>query len=320
MSYGAVISDNERYVYFIATQGNRGRFYRYDRETKKSEWFIKGAVSDFAYCNGYIYITGVQNQKFYIAKYDEKGKLIKEINDDNPDYWYTNSKPLPSAPVYVLDNGMVVVETCYLKPDKKEERTVLFSADLKNKTEIWHETKSNEHNVLTKNKPEYMTNTGVYCYYSDDDIISVYDTNTSKWTDYECKKHRCDTVKAYENYLISWSNDYATNTVECNVFEKDTGKKIDMYVHQNYMGGTEVYQFMKPSEESELGWYKTQAIATAPDKFDYKYVSPQKDEGNIYVINNKYYLYRDSYGVFLRTYEKGEKEEEVLFVSDQEKW
>lgn len=290
---------------------------------------VHGAVTDFAYCNGFVYITGWQGQRFYISKHDESGKLIKEINDSNAEYWYDSSSVFPSAPIYVLDNGMVAVQTCYSKKDKdridgeREEISVLFSADLETSTVIWHEDTNNKHGVIRKDRPNYVTNVGFYCYHSDEDKISIFDANTSKWTDYECKNRVYRDLLVFGNYVIGW-NDWdtysTTGEMKSYVFDRNTGKPIDLNVVENYKGGKYVYELRGISGQTDYNWCRIDALVDDITESKYTKVSPQKNEGNWYRLDDKYYWFFDSYGCFLRTYEKGENEEETIWVYDEHEY
>ncbi len=343
----AAVSDDGKHVYFLAHPDKNNyqhSIYQYDMDTKKSKPLITlkdDSVWTFAYYNGFIYITSTANKDFYIAKYDENGKLLAQVDENNTDYCVTPNRDGRTYRyiAYVLDNGKVAICGIEKKGDNEHSPlSVIFSEDLKSSTVVWHEVDTEHGSVKEKRPPLKISfsNIGFFDVYTDkrngeSTILSIYDSDTSKWIDYKWKDDKntpyFDGVFVYGDYIIAYSYnpDYLLPSYNKNnclaVYNRNSGNQLRFSVSQGYRGGEKTYILGSfRGIENEYGWYKVDAIEEEYYK-EYDYVSPQKEvkdeDSQIYYINDKYYCYTDEYGLFLRTYEKGEQEEITLWVKDQ---
>lgn len=342
----AAVSDDGKHAYFLAHYSNkdyRYSIYQYDMNTKKSKPFITkkdDSITGFAYYNGSIYITGTMSEGFYIAKYDENGKLIAKVNEENTDYCVAlgryETEPENHYVAYVLDNGKVIINGINKKGEEDSPSVcVIFSSDLKDNKVVWHETDIGHGDVKEKKSPDGFTNNGCYYMYTDKNDskkLSVYDSDSEKWTEFSWENEEeplYDGVFVYGDYVIAYYSNpdylkprYSTCLA---VFSISTLQEHSFTVSNSYKGGESTYVLGSFSENpNEYGWYRVNAVINNDGNCDFKFVSPQKETGEdensmIYYINDKYYTYVDEYGIFLRTYEKGEKEEEKLWVFDEHK-
>ena len=190
------MSDDGSKIYFLAgkIKGNeyddsKCVLWVYDIKTKKAKTLIELELDivSFAYFQDKIYVTKIaETSGLYIGMFDKNGKKLKEVTKKDLGNNYTQ---ISSA--RVLDNGMVAINSAQKKGlDDISGVSLLFNSDLSSPIEVWYTgTNGNEHGIKSKEKPSGTTNTGFYYLYTDEktdkDIISIYDSNTKKWKDYD---------------------------------------------------------------------------------------------------------------------------------------
>ena len=86
-------------------------------------------------------------------------------------------------------------------------------------------------------------------------------------------------------------------------------------INKNYFGGKnnvvynspEFYRVQYPEGDNRLDLEELNPVAIGTDS----------QAGYRYPLNDTYYIFQDDAGIFLRTYEKGETEEEIIYVFDK---
>ncbi len=141
-----------------------------------------------------------------------------------------------------------------------------------------------------------------------------YDETASEWK--ETVHHENDYDFRYSNFIGKYCfNDdvvYNLETAE-KVAEFSYDKYSDHEFFRSYFGGSTNIVL------HDDAWYKVQfpSDGSKVDYSKYEPISKETSDGYIYRVNDKYYLLKDNYGLFLRTYEKGEEEEDVIFKNEQ---
>lgn len=130
------------------------------------------------------------------------------------------------------------------------------------------------------------------------------------------------TEPPYDIYeKMSYSNvDYDSNigkyyVVDNKIYDTDTGDMLAK-VHKDYKDVEFYYTYFGGDSNIILNdeddyWYKVKlpSDGSEPDWTKAEKLGYESGSGEIAQIDDTYYLYSDDYGIFLRTYEKGEEEE-----------
>lgn len=331
----AAISERGDKIYFLAGKTKNNEYdtskfvlWCYDINAKKSKILIEleKSIKSFAYHENKIYITKTADlSSLYIAMFDTNGKKLKEFTDKKLDY--TQSTPR------VLDNGMIALCKA-TKKDTYDSVALMLNADLSNPVEVWYEgTNGNEHGIKSKETPSGTTNRGFYYRYTDEknnkSILSNFDSETKKWTE-------CDATEMSDNctyiisdkYIFALPYDYDTSEIcikdrfQYTITDRKTERMIPYIINYNYRGGDYAYAFYENerNEGSDGAWCRSKPVNSRYIEIEYTVVSSQKvpnyfesnDSPHIYILNNNYYWYIDEYGLFLRTFEKGDSSEELV--------
>lgn len=289
----------------------------YDTETKETKTILP-EVNDvcYFYWNGYVYST----HDDVLTKYDTDGNVLQ-----------TGNTGRINGDVIIMDNGMAFCNTF-------DNGLIMLSPDFQTITsvpapqrEIAHGLTENVKNAVIsgayRNKVFAYSHTNGgedsnETYYS----LFCFDTDTLEWhkcTEFE-KSDNSDFEQSYRTigkYLLG--NSYIFDMESEEVISLNTSaistkeSALRNPYSENYLGGDYSiiyngnnhtwYKGKYASDNTPLNLSECEAIAVT-DNVPISYIIRLDDTR--YIVN-------DEYGVFLRTYEKGEAEEETIMLFEK---
>ena len=322
---------------------NMGRtLYGYDIEKKELKTEFQSAIIQgstdfipFATYNSWF----VKNGEIYLAANDDH-KLVK-VGKDGKTKEFTIPDALYAGTINgVFDNGKILItsngtgEYEIYDPNSNTNKTLPVisvpsdhagvNKDIENLRFLFSDGNSfffTEYSVYSSNS---SSDGVIYEYNTDTDETSLLITDPSLMRDrMECRR--------YGDYLISLYNTGG------HVFDGVTITRIsDGTVILNnvprfgeYRGG-DCFNFIwyKGSDRDKMYWFKVKYPDSSYDGLvaDFDDMGPVFDEAeqlaaengsHVYPMTDKYYVYEDDAGFFLRTYENGESDEELILTKKQ---
>ena len=299
---------------------NDNTMYVHDIEKNETKVLVPGRLSYnvamYCYCNGKIYLIGD-----VINIYDESGKLLHSLDVMG------NYKFRPSQyKTRVLDNGMIA-----LTDSATSDKSYILSADLSTITEVSYE-KPGEHGKTDTVTDFATTNKGLAYWDSDNNIpLNIYDAETNEWTETPVKlesKSFFGTIYIYGNYVYFWNGGTLTGDVR-DMYGKYSRTGIEMSMYKiydlttgelvtehgtNYPSGND---YNIEYDEDQQSWVRVRyPDLRAGGNPEYENMGKQPSPSVQYELNTRLnsidgekYLVVDKYGVFIRTFEKGDAEE-----------
>lgn len=318
--------DNNK-IYFINTDpdDNPGtadgyKWYYYDINTKECTTLFGDDEEPFlpaSYAFVRILSSWYYNNAFYVVynttSYDindsyEYISLIKMDDNGNVLNKVVFDKSTPMEVISVFD-GTIIIER-HNAGDFDSMKYEIYSSDLKRTAVFDLPLKTLSHGLTTN---AYVTDFFEFdgnIYGDVDGILYKMDMRNALWINADIS------AKPSENfgkYCLSSDND-------C-IFDVETEEKIyegyvppnyhDNYFGNTYFGGNYNYELINGS------WFKVQyPNRTEPDFDQYEPMGSEsaRYQENIVQLNDNYYIFKDRYGIFLRTYETGESQEDTILL------
>ena len=329
----AVLSDDEKKVIFCISTAEGSFLYIYNidsKEIKKIDLNKEYNVMSLFYRNGYIYVNyedyiwkysggdNIWDYKIkidYCEKYDENGKLVKNAFDNTQ--WQIKTEP------YIFADDHIFCKAYNTEND--EECWAIFSNDLKNCVPVPPIEYEVSHGLTEKNTPEFFmcTEKGLFTYESG--ATYFLETNANEWKKIEDIKFIVGTKAAnkailagdyfiyYQDATAEGKSKYEKQNYLYQISNIATGELITDKGSKFYLG--DQFNYELKSEGNQTGWFKIQYPDKDGTDIKQEFVSKEEAKVNrIISLNNKYYLVYDKYGLFLRTYEKGEAEEDQVML------
>lgn len=297
----------------------------YDPITKKSE----PIKNNGEYVNGYIYNTYNYNMEnknndmffvsaYYITKYDLNGNLVAESDD---------IEKMSTLKIYILDSGEVIYQ------DYRTETIKIISSDLQTIREIETLPQKELEHGFTEDATLIMI-LGVYdnkVFWSEEDEnnIWVLDLNTLEWELFR----NCDDTRYYSAFgkiigkylllgcdMLSGLGD-DTSLCMIDLDTKEIVAETDFFPYTGYAGGT-FSVFKNDNGQWVRGRIPDKGRVPSNDAgviTELDILPDTTPSGIVYALNETQYVYRDEYGLFLRTYEDGENGEETLWLKEWSK-
>lgn len=260
-------------------------------------WYYNNAFYAVYECSSY---KVNNNYKYYcIIKMDDNGRILRKILFD---------ENTPIDIVGVVD-GLLVIEH-HEKGNYESTVYDVYSTDLELLATFNRPLKLLDHGL---SEPVYVSSFFGYednIYAVADHRFYMMDIENAKWTDVNILEKPSSGLGKYS---------IAPNDM-C-IIDVETGEKIyegyltqdysDSYFGNTYFGGNHNIVLQNGA------WYKVQ-YPNGKD-IDFTQYEPMglesaRYQDNIVQLNEKYYIFKDKYGVFLRTYENGENQEETIIM------
>lgn len=258
-------------------------------------WYYNKAFYAVYECSSY----EINNYYRYycIIKMDDNGKILRRVLFDE-------STPINIAGVV---NGLLIIKH-HEKGNYESTLYDVYSSNLKLLATLTRPLKPLAHGL---SEPVYVSSLFGYggnVYAIADQRFYIMNIEDAKWADVNIiekptggfgkysisANDRCiidvkTGEKIYEGYLTQdYSDDYFGNTY--------FGENYNIVLHDGYW-----YKVRYPNGECvDFTKYEPMGIESA------------RYQDNIVQLNETYYIFKDKYGVFLRTYEKGETQEETI--------
>lgn len=307
--YGDVAFCDGKVMFSYFDGKNKYSLFIYDINTKELiEIPVKGG-SYLYYQNGYLYSFTGQSIRDGIVKYDLKGNEVASITLDFEKYTITDE-----GYIYVLEypRGSYIIS-----PDLS---TVSPMPDLTIKDSHGLET-AIDGGVLGYGIVAAYGNKLLAVY---DNVLYYFDVDNmtwskSKFTDAPDFVYNC---KTYGKYLVNNETIFDMETEEI-VTERIANFDGEIKFADTYFGGMYNIVHINDNYRDDKGaFYCVQFPEIAADDYERHYIEDNNavalgtdiQEGSIHQINDAYYIFKDNKGIFLRTYEKGETEEEIVYV------
>lgn len=163
----------------------------------------------------------------------------------------------------------------------------------------------------------YYTKSYIYC----------LDTDNLTWSKVKAEKDGVTLesfIYSFSNYFKSFGKYLLINKAVYDM-EKDEiiAVTASPYFALTYKGGKPLVGFDKTFnlEGDEGNFYNVKytsdgSASVIEDTHNKPFNYTNKHDSWILLIDDKYYVYNDKYGYFLRTYEKGEEGEEVILLKE----
>lgn len=273
------------------------------------------------YYNGYMYSCAevyddyrdlYSDEKLKLFKYDLSGNLISTLD--------TGVDPSRDQ---ICDFIIVSDEPKFLKISNnkiawdKEYRYYICSENMQTKTEFPVLQKEIEHGF----KEDIENYNFLACYKnklyvvpSSDRVIYCLNTDTLTWSKVEAEMNgtsieSClsDNVTSFGKYLLLGKAVYDMENDEIIAVTSSSNFASTYSGAKSYFGYGKLNNFVHNSNGFYNVKYTSDGSATVSeyicDMFTYKLL-----------VDDEYYVYKDDYGYFLRTYGKGEEGEEVIYL------
>lgn len=293
----------------------------YDVKDKKiiNQFDIIG--TDNYYYNGYIYNIAVTYDDYMDFNDDGKMKLFKY--DLNGNLISTLDTGLDHSHEHIIDYIIVSDEPKFLKISNgsfawTEYRYYMCSENLQTKTELPTLQKEIEHgfkeDIEKYNFLAYYKNKLYVTPEFGDRVIYCLNTDTLTWSKVEAEMNgtsieSClsDNITSFGKYLLLGRAVYDMENDEIIAITASTGFASSYSGARSYFG----FEKLNNLEHDFKGFYNV------------KYTSDSSAAVSEYIcdmfvyellVDNEYYVYKDDYGYFLRTYGKGEDGEEIVYL------
>lgn len=293
----------------------------YDVKDKKiiNQFDIIG--TDNYYYNGYIYNIAVTYDDY--MDFDDDGKMNLFKYDLNGNLINTLDTELDPSHEHIIDYIMVSNEPKFLKISNgsftwTEYRYYMCSENLQTKTELPVLQKEIEHGF----KEDIEKYSFLACYKnklyvvpdSGDKVIYCLNTDTLTWSKVEAEMNdtsieSClsDNVTRFGKYLLLGRAVYDMENDEIIALTASNSFASSYSGVRSYFG----FEKLNNLEHDLNGFYNV------------KYTSDSSAVVSEYIcdifayellVDDEYYVYKDDYGYFLRTYEKREEDEEIIYL------
>ncbi len=294
----------------------------FDTETKQSKTFdLNSGYGDGSviFQNGFFYVITDNNE---LIKYDTDGNVVSKVTTD-----YCKLINIVSS------DGKVIVRDNYLGYNDNADHYCLVPADFSGKKDIPLPQKDVGHGMTEKvERYEWICFDGDKAYAiafisSKEYGIFCLDTNTLTWTQLKSLSDKLD--YNFGKYILQY-NGYESATF----FNIETGEEIAQCEYPRT--GSEIlkgssscaglsHHFRKEDENGDERWYTVRHPGNGEfaDTDKCEPLGKENFSENAYnanvirVIDDTYYAIIDEQGVFLRTYEKGEAEEETIYLFEK---
>lgn len=311
----AELSDNEKNIIFQTRKDDETTINVYNIDSKKIVATIKPNKNydTYLYKKGYIYLINDYYTNFhnvyYIEKYDEQGNnTVLKPNEK----WNLLDKP------YVFDNNKILSKVG--EPDSREEYYMVFDPDLQNGVKIPEIEVEASHGLKEKVVPSkyHITSNGVFGYANDE--LYYFDADKLVWEKTAKLEHKLGYYPSwfkFGKYLMTINRNRISYSTNFELYDLSTGELIANQGGRDYYGDEFNYELL--NVDGKIGWYKVQYPDKSGTEKKKEFVSAEGEDSdvNFIMLNNKYYLAVDDYGVFLRTYEKGSSSEETVMLFDK---
>lgn len=293
---------------FTVSKSNDYYLCTYDINTKELTESKDSLSGSFIYYyNGYVY-TMDNNACLNTKKYDLEGNEIASVNDVCLDE-------------IITDEGYIWAE------NKKSYEKVIISPDFSTITQVPPLKVKDSHGLEQEVSVAFMM-TFAACGNkifvrvptpSDEYGIFYYDIDSNTWnsTAFTYEYLNCvdaSTCLSVGKYCLFGNTYVGIYDMEADEIITESISYIDdsRKINKNYFGrknnviynSPEFYRVQYPKGDNRLDLEELNPIALGTDS----------QAGYRYPLNDTYYIFKDDAGIFLRTYEKGETEEEIVYV------
>lgn len=278
------------------------KVYTYNKTTKKIKDISPRndeAVFDWYYAEDRVYF--IYDDDSYIIT-DDDGNVLKDNSSDEHKYEIIE--------LYDLENGNYVI-----KDLNNEPCNVIATYDWEYVTSISYPQKKIDHGLTENMSYEIIGGyKGKIFAVTDSGFVFSYDTDSKTWeqTNTELTYDQTNFKQQVGRYVI-----YDVLADNCKIYDMENDEIIaSINTNDNlpyyYRGGEFVMKLIQDY------WYKIPYMSNniTVDIDDCQKLGKEEANGEITRIDDTYYLLEDDYGIFLRTYEKGEDQEETLLRFD----
>lgn len=286
----------------------------FDTETKESKTFDMG-TGDFRFQNGFFYSVTNDGK---LVKYDTDGNVVSSLAVDS------------RSPINIVSpEGKVIIDS--LNYDDYSNHYYLIQTDFSEEKEIPQPKRDVGHN-MTEDVKQYDW----ICFDGDKAYATAYisnneygifclDTNTLTWTQLNSLSEKWDYRydSNFGKYIVQ--NQGHEDEKLINI---ETGEEIANLTYFRTGENTLIkgiyscaglsHHILKKDDER---WYDVRHPGNGEiadtDKCEPLGKESLANDADAYAIDDTYYAIIDDTGVFLRTYEKGEAEEETIYLFEK---
>ena len=311
------------YSYDIAS-GSLNKVFEFNKASSQGKydydsWYKKGD-------DMYLLYDSTAHGASHIEKVDKDGNVVEDY-DISTGYVVNKIS-------HVFDNGKILLTS------KDNDSFEIYNPADKKLTMLEVIPVPSDHAGITKDvdNPIFMFGKGNSFYfgnqqlsmlgdsYISENTIYEYNTDTGEATVFytdELLKNKAPSIEIYGNYLIlSYMEDYIEKFSVVNI--KDGNKIVNnLPKFSPYIGGEgsyyrntktqKWYKLKYPDSTYPLGFKTADPLIEVGEELS----EEASEAGNIVQINDKYYVYYDDAGYFLRSYEKGDSDEQLIISKKQ---
>lgn len=283
--------------------------YTYDTSTKEFKVLFHCDGGGYYYNNGFYYRREEKDNILHIEKMDMEGNVISAADISHTDANISDTSKMYFN--FITENGFIITYNFYdsFGTTVREDYRII-SPDLQTITTL--PQKAGEHGILQDvTNPQFIASYKNKIYSSSG---SYLDTDTMTWTDVD---EKLTGFRGHIGKYLILSEVDGTSTRIYDMEKDEVIAKIATASKTSNFGGkysyvlknNQWYQVQFPSDGSYLDFNNYEPLGTETvSEYDYT------------ILDDTYYLVKDDYGIFLRTYEKGEAEEETVLIFPNTDW
>ena len=283
--------------------------YTYDTSTKEFKVLFHCDGGGYYYNNGFYYRREEKDNILHIEKMDMEGNVISTADISHTDANISDTSKMYFN--FITENGFIITYNFYdsFGTTVREDYRII-SPDLQTITTL--PQKAGEHGILQDvTNPQFIASYKNKIYSSSG---SYLDTDTMTWTDVD---EKLTGFRGHIGKYLILSEVDGTSTRIYDMEKDEVIAKIATASKTSNFGGkysyvlknNQWYQVQFPSDGSYLDFNNYEPLGTeTASEYDYT------------ILDDTYYLVKDDYGIFLRTYEKGEAEEETVLIFPNTDW
>ena len=276
--------------------------YTYDTSTKEFKVLFHCDGGGYYYNNGFYYRREEKDNTLHIEKMDMEGNVISAADISHADANISDTSNMYFN--FITENGFIITYNFYdsFGTTVREDYRII-SPDLQTITTL--PQKAGEHGIMQDvTNPEFIASYKNKIYSSG----SYLDTDTMTWTDID---EKLTGVRGHIGKYLILSEVDGSSTRIYDMEKDEIIAQIATASKTSNFGGTysyilknnQWYQVQYPSDGSSINLSQYEPLGTETvSEYDYT------------ILDDTYYLVKDDYGIFLRTYEKGEAEEETVLI------
>lgn len=289
----------------LLTSFDSENIYTYDTTTKEFKVLFP-CDGSYYYNHGFYYRRQEADGILHIEKMDMEGNIIAtgdishadaNLSDESHDMYFN----------FITENGFIITNYSYSSfGDTVLEDFRMISPDLQTVTAL--PQKAGEHGIMEDVKnPQFIASYQNKVYSA---LGTYLDTDTMTWNDLDTSltgfrgcigKYlilRSDNI----TQIYDMEKDEIIATASTASYTRDFARTCSG--KYNYiLKDSQWYRVQYPSDGSSVDFSTAEPLGTET-----------ASEDDCTVLDDTYYLVKDNYGIFLRTFEKGETEEETVLV------